>query len=160
VLGLQTWTTQLCANGGHTQASMLSKQSTAESPSHPCNCTWIALHTACKVFFLLYYLNLSPQKIWNTEKLCLPLKPVPVRPLLKTQAGQWWRTPLIPALGRQRQVDFWVRGQPGLQSEFKDSQGYIEKPCLEKKQKQNKNKKNQQNKTKTQQNKQTNKQNT
>jgi hypothetical protein len=40
--------------------------------------------------------------------------------------------PLIPALGRQRQVDFWVRGQPGLQSEFQDSQGYTEKPCLEK----------------------------
>jgi hypothetical protein len=37
-------------------------------------------------------------------------------------AGQWWRTPLIPALGRQRQV----------QSEFQDSQGYTEKPCLEK----------------------------
>jgi hypothetical protein len=44
----------------------------------------------------------------------------------------WWRTPLIPALGRQRQADFWVRGQPGLQSEFQDSQGYKEKPCLEK----------------------------
>jgi hypothetical protein len=43
----------------------------------------------------------------------------------------WWRTPLIPALGRQRQEDFWVRGQPGLQSEFQDSQGYTEKPCLE-----------------------------
>jgi hypothetical protein len=39
---------------------------------------------------------------------------------------------LILALGRQRQVDFWVRGQPGLQSEFQDSQGYTEKPCLEK----------------------------
>jgi hypothetical protein len=38
---------------------------------------------------------------------------------------------LIPALGRQRQ-DFWVRGQPGLQSEFQDSQGYTEKPCLKK----------------------------
>ena len=25
--------------------------------------------------------------------------------------------PLIPALGRQRQVDFWVQGQPGLQRE-------------------------------------------
>jgi hypothetical protein len=25
---------------------------------------------------------------------------------LKNKAGQWWRTPLIPALGRQRQVDF------------------------------------------------------
>jgi hypothetical protein len=40
--------------------------------------------------------------------------------------------PLIPALGRQRQADFWVRGQPSLQSEFQDSQGYTEKPCLEK----------------------------
>jgi hypothetical protein len=29
-------------------------------------------------------------------------------------------------------VDFWVRGQPGLQSEFQDSQGYTEKPCLKK----------------------------
>jgi len=48
------------------------------------------------------------------------------------QSRAWWRTPLIPALGRQRQADFWVRGQPGLQSEFQDSQGYTEKPCLEK----------------------------
>jgi hypothetical protein len=40
--------------------------------------------------------------------------------------------PLIPALGRQRQADFCVRGQPGLKSEFQDSQGYTEKPCLEK----------------------------
>jgi hypothetical protein len=29
-------------------------------------------------------------------------------------------------------MDFWVRGQPGLQSEFQDSQGYTEKPCLRK----------------------------
>jgi hypothetical protein len=44
----------------------------------------------------------------------------------------WWHTSLIPALGRQRQrqVDFCVRGQAGLQSEFQDSQGYTEKPCL------------------------------
>jgi hypothetical protein len=40
--------------------------------------------------------------------------------------------PLIQGLGRQKQVDFWVWGQPGLLSEFQDSQGYIEKPCLEK----------------------------
>jgi hypothetical protein len=38
------------------------------------------------------------------------------------EAGQWWCTPLILALGRQRQADFWVRGQPGLQSEFQGSQ--------------------------------------
>jgi hypothetical protein len=49
----------------------------------------------------------------------------------KPLARWWWRMPLIPALGRQRQVDFWVRGQPGLQSEFQDSQDYTEKPCLE-----------------------------
>jgi hypothetical protein len=40
--------------------------------------------------------------------------------------------PLIPALGKQRQVDFQVRGQPGLQSEFQDIQSYTKKPCLEK----------------------------
>ena len=43
----------------------------------------------------------------------------------------WWHMPLIPVLGRQRQVDFRVRGQPRLQSEFQDSQSYTEKPCLE-----------------------------
>jgi hypothetical protein len=37
-----------------------------------------------------------------------------------------------PSTRRQRQVDFWVQGHPGLQSEFQDSQGYTEKPCLEK----------------------------
>jgi hypothetical protein len=35
-------------------------------------------------------------------------------------------------------VDFWVRGQPGLQSEFQDSQGYTEKPWLKKKKKKKK----------------------
>jgi hypothetical protein len=30
------------------------------------------------------------------------------------------------------QANFWVWGQPGLQSEFQDSQGYTEKPCLKK----------------------------
>jgi hypothetical protein len=69
-------------------------------------------------------------------------------------ARQWWRTPLIPALGRQRQADFWVRGQPGLQSEFQDSQSYTEKPCLEKqkqkqKQQQRNNNKTNQTTTKT-----------
>jgi hypothetical protein len=55
------------------------------------------------------------------------------KPLSQSQA--WWCTPLIPALGRQRQADFWVQGQPGLQSEFQDSQGYREKPCLKKQKK-------------------------
>jgi hypothetical protein len=47
-----------------------------------------------------------------------------------------WHTLFIPALGRQRQADFWVRDQPGLQSEFQDSQGYTEKLYLEKTKKQ------------------------
>jgi hypothetical protein len=32
-----------------------------------------------------------------------------------------------------REAEAEVRGQPGLQSEFQDSQGYTEKPCLKKK---------------------------
>ena len=35
-------------------------------------------------------------------------------------------------MNKARQVDFLVRGQLGLQSEFQDSQGYTEKSCLEK----------------------------
>jgi hypothetical protein len=38
--------------------------------------------------------------------------------------------PLIPALGRQRQADF--EFEASLVCEFQDSQGYTEKPCLEK----------------------------
>jgi hypothetical protein len=53
----------------------------------------------------------------------------------------WWHMTLILALERQMQVDFWVRGQPGLQSEIQDSQGYTEKPCLETPPPQKKNKK-------------------
>jgi hypothetical protein len=35
-----------------------------------------------------------------------------------------------PRLRRQRLADFWIWGQPGIPSEFQDSQGYTEKPCL------------------------------
>jgi hypothetical protein len=37
-----------------------------------------------------------------------------------------------PSTWEAEQVDFWVQGQPGLQSEFQDNQDYKEKPCLEK----------------------------
>jgi hypothetical protein len=39
---------------------------------------------------------------------------------------------LIPALGRLLQSEL-VRGQPGLQCEFQDSQGYTKKHCIQKK---------------------------
>ena len=64
-------------------------------------------------------------------------------------AGQWLCMPLIPVLGRQRQANFWVRGQPGLQSEFQDSQSYTEKSCLEKTKKQTNKNKQKQNTKKT-----------
>jgi hypothetical protein len=46
-----------------------------------------------------------------------------------------------PSTREAWQADFWVRGQPGLQSELQDSQGYTEKPCLEKPKKKKKKKK-------------------
>jgi hypothetical protein len=84
---------------------------------------------------------------WNHHNVAMSVSPVSHCPntdqlhtewknRITTVSRAWWHTPLIPALGRQRQVDFWVRGQPGLQSEFQDSQGYTEKPCLEKTNKQ------------------------
>ena len=42
--------------------------------------------------------------------------------------GQWWHTPLVPALGTWK-VEA-SRSLPSQQSEFQDSQGYTEKPCL------------------------------
>jgi hypothetical protein len=51
--------------------------------------------------------------------------------------------PLILALGKQRQVDFWVQAQPGLQSEL-SSRDYTEKPCLEKPKKKKKKKRSKQ----------------
>jgi hypothetical protein len=71
----------------------------------------------------------------------MPRRGIAIPPLLSLfstieilmTVGQWWHMPSIPALRRQRQVDFWVRGQPGgLQSEFQDKQGYREKPFLKK----------------------------
>jgi hypothetical protein len=43
----------------------------------------------------------------------------------------WWHMSLIPAL-EAAVVDLWFQGQPGLQSEYQDSQGYTEKLCLQK----------------------------
>jgi hypothetical protein len=37
-----------------------------------------------------------------------------------------------PSIWEAEAGDFWVRGQPGLQREFQDSQGFTEKPCLKK----------------------------
>ena len=50
----------------------------------------------------------------------------------REKTGQWWRMPLIPALGRQRQVDLReFEASLVYTSEFQDSHGsYTEKPCL------------------------------
>lgn len=40
--------------------------------------------------------------------------------------------PLVPTLGRERQADLKVQGQPGLPSGFQDSQDNREKPVSKK----------------------------
>lgn len=47
-------------------------------------------------------------------------------------AEQWWHTPFILALGKQRQEDLRVRCQPGVHSKFPDIHSYTEKHHLKK----------------------------
>jgi hypothetical protein len=65
----------------------------------------------------------------------------------------WWYTPLIPVLGRQREVGCYkFKAKYGLQNEFQTSQGFTEKSCLGKnKNKNQKKKKKQTNKQQQQQ---------
>jgi hypothetical protein len=45
-----------------------------------------------------------------------------------------WHVPLIPALGRQKQVDLCgFKNQPGLQGGFQDIQSYLMRLCLKNK---------------------------
>jgi len=44
----------------------------------------------------------------------------------------WWFTCSFPTLGRQRQADLWVQGQPGLPSELQDSWTTQRNPVFEK----------------------------
>jgi hypothetical protein len=55
---------------------------------------WYAYIQASKMYTKRNKINLKSKEniFWANEKA--------------HWAGQWWRTPLIPALGRQRQVDF------------------------------------------------------
>jgi hypothetical protein len=49
---------------------------------------------------------------------------------LKKKIYSWAGSTELGMAPSQKHMDFWVRGQPGLQSEFQDSQGYMEKPFL------------------------------
>jgi hypothetical protein len=91
-----------------------------------CECEW----WGCRQIWSEVSVALHWSSIAMSEVACVRV--------LQSLGRAWWRTPLIPALGRQRQADFWVRGQPGLQSELQDSQSYKEKPCLEKNKKKKK----------------------
>jgi hypothetical protein len=49
-------------------------------------------------------------------------------------AWQWWHTLTFDPRTQEAEAEesLWVQGHLGLHCEFKDSQGYTEKPCLEK----------------------------
>jgi hypothetical protein len=53
---------------------------------------------------------------------------------VSTVASQWWRTNPSTWEAEAEAGGFLSSSQPGLQSEFQDSQGYTEKPSLETKQ--------------------------
>jgi hypothetical protein len=54
----------------------------------------------------------------------------PVMTLIKYTG--WWHLAFNPRTERQRQEDIRVQSQPGLLSDFQDSQGYAKKSCLKK----------------------------
>lgn len=50
---------------------------------------------------------------------------------VQSKAPTWWHIPLIPALGRQRQVDLYeIRASLVYLAEFQDNQSYIVRPAL------------------------------
>jgi hypothetical protein len=49
--------------------------------------------------------------------------------MIENVSRAWWHTPLIPALGMQRRRISEFEANL-VCSEFQDSQGYTEKPCL------------------------------
>lgn len=55
-----------------------------------------------------------------------------IQPRKIHRPGVVTHTPLITEFRRLRQMDHWVRGQPGQQTEFLYRQRYMEKACLEK----------------------------
>jgi hypothetical protein len=64
---------------------------------------------------ILYDMLSKPQYLSHNEIPTVNNKEL----LRNVQGPAWWHTPLIQAEAeRQRQMDFWVQGQPGLQSEF------------------------------------------
>ena len=80
----------------------------------------------------------------NSVGLCLRLCTTMFHPRAEKQnkpGSGGARTPLIPALGRQRYSDFWVPGQPGLQSELYDKPGLQRNPVSKKPKYQKKKKK-------------------
>jgi hypothetical protein len=75
---------------------------------------WVALYTiemtnSCQMYYEYTFL-------YSVQGPCH--SPRPRWPVYKSSRVSWavvaHATPLIPALGRQRQANFWVRGQPGL----------------------------------------------
>jgi hypothetical protein len=81
------------------------------------------------VGLLLFFLQLKSLDLVPVEASGIPA--IKKKKVWICQA--WWCTPLIPSTGRQIS-EF----EPGLQSEFQGSQGYTEKPCLEKQKQTNK----------------------
>jgi hypothetical protein len=69
-----------------------------------CMCVFVCVCMCMSYVCVCVCVSLCVNRTQKPEELLIVA--LHLTPLRKGLAGQWWRTPLIPALGGQRQVDF------------------------------------------------------
>ena len=82
---------------------------------HVCLCTMCMPDAHRSQKRELDFWNWSPGWSWMVTLFWWNLGPLEEQVRLGICGWAWWSTFLIPAFGKQRQVNLWVRGLPGLQ---------------------------------------------
>ena len=129
----ESWSTRRNETQGMSRTIELGRMFTSRSPWE----IFVRCIQFCQV--KTYMANYSVQLKCSTCYIINKIDFTGIFNRISFKSGQvWW---LMPLFSSQRQGNLWVRGQPGLQNKFQDSQSHIVRPCLEKTKNQHKTKK-------------------